>query len=199
MLRTFFLRNELKWLKCQHALVFELFPIANCPDPFVHISFWSDTDFFFIALIPRARFRCTTPGCQLFTSGWVQHKGRNQVTVNNTPNAHPCTKLLKVFRVITKRKKKRSFTAATVDGIWERRRQWWILPMRLRWIITDSLSKDVRINSTSASVIGYILESCYQWWTPVKSCCHSQESRISQPLCVYASFPIIKLVFLWRF
>jgi len=76
---------------------------------FVHISFWSDTDFFFfffIVLIPRARFRCTTPGCQLFTSGWVQHKGRNQVTVNNTPNAQPCTKLLKVFRVITKRKKK---------------------------------------------------------------------------------------------
>jgi len=174
-------------LKCPYALVFELFPIANCPDLLCTFRFGRIriSSFFFIVLIPWARFRCTTPGCQLFTSGWVQHKGRNQVTVNNTPNTQPCTKLLKVFRVITKRKKKkRSFTVATVDGIWERRRQWRLLPMRLRRIITDSLSKDVRINSTSASVIGYILESCYQWWTPVKSCCHSQESRISQPLCV---------------
>jgi len=78
----------------------------------VPIPFGQDPDsfslFFLIVLIPRARFRCTTPGCQLFTSGWVQHKGRNQVTVNNTPNAQPCTKLLKVFRVITKKKEKKS-------------------------------------------------------------------------------------------
>jgi len=89
--------RELSWSFCAH---------------FVLVGY----GFFFIALIPRARFRCTTPGCQLFTSGWVQHKGRNQVTVNNTPNAHPCTKLLKVFRVITKRKKK---------AIVYRRHPWW--------------------------------------------------------------------------
>lgn len=92
------------------SLVFKLFPIANCPDPFVHISFGRIRIFFFfffVVLIPRARFRCTTPGCQLFTSGRVQHKGRNQVTANNTPDARPSTKLLKVFRVITNKKKKR--------------------------------------------------------------------------------------------
>lgn len=31
-----------------------------------------------------ARFRCTAPGRQLFTSGRVQHKGRNQVAANDT-------------------------------------------------------------------------------------------------------------------
>jgi len=84
--------RELSWSFCAH---------------FVLVGYGFLFFFFFIVLKSRARFRCTTPGCQLFTSGWVQHKGRNQVTVNNTPNAQPCTKLLKVFRVITKRKGKK--------------------------------------------------------------------------------------------
>lgn len=88
------LHNVLKWLKCHWY--------SNCFRSRIVLIFLCafrlvGYGFFFIVLIPRARFRCTAPGCQLFTSGRVQHKGRNQVTVNNTPNAQPSTKLFKVF------------------------------------------------------------------------------------------------------
>lgn len=94
------------------SLVFGLFPIARivlgllCAFLLVGYGFLSRSSFLFIALIPRARFRCTAPGCQLFTSGRVQHKGRNQVTANTTPLDYvhrPWTKLLAVFGFIKKK------------------------------------------------------------------------------------------------
>lgn len=118
-----------------------------CPNPFVHISFGriqiSLSVFFFIVLIPRARFRCTTPGCQLFTSGRVQHKGRNQVTVNNTSNSPAQHKIVKGLSPSHYKIIKKAIVYYTLVGTVPPLRNMRLRPMRLldnhRWFFQRRL------------------------------------------------------------
>lgn len=106
---------------CLNCFRSRIVPILLCTFRLVGYRFlYSFFYFFFIVLIPRARFRCTTPGCQLFTSGRVQYKGRNQVTVNNTSNSPAQHKIVKGLSSshykIKKNKKKEAIVYYTLVG-----------------------------------------------------------------------------------